>query len=290
MVDFFIFVKQKLKMKKYYTLLFFVIATVTWGQKGEKIKGSKIVTIEKVEIENFTSIEVGDNIELFLEKGEQTELKIETDDNLQNIITIDLNDNILRIKTSKIAVNYKKLIVRLTYTDDLKMVVAKNQSIINAIQEIQLEELTIKSINESKLNLNVNVTDFLLQSDDKSKVEMNLKATTATIEISKNASLKALLSTNDLKCDLYQRGKVNLEGDINYAKIRLDNNASFLGQNLVIKNCDLITESYSNCLININNLLNIDASGNSEIKIYGEQKIEIKRFVDSATLVKKPTR
>lgn len=277
-------------MKKYYILLFFFIATFTWGQKGEKIKGSKIVTIEKVEIGDFDSLEVADNIELFLEKGEQSELKIEADDNLHNIITINLNDNILRIKTSKVAVNFKKLIVRVTYADKLKMVVSKNQSVVNAIQEIQLEDITFKSFDESKLNLNINVTDFLLQSDDKSKAELNLKAVNTTLELSKNASLKALITSTDLKCDQYQKAKVNLEGDINYAKIRLDNNADFLGQNLVIKNCDLIAESYSNCSINSDTLLNIDASGNSEIKIYGNQKIEIKRFVDSATLTKKPTR
>lgn len=264
--------------------------TFTWAQKAEKIKGSKIVTIEKVEIGNFNSLEVSDNIEVFLEKGEQSELKIEADDNLQSIVTIDLNDNVLRMKTSKMAVNFKKLILRVTYTNDLKMVVSKNQSVVNAIQEIQLEDITFKSFNESKLNLNINVTDFLLQSDDKSKVELNLKAENTTIELSKNASLKALITSADLKCDLYQKAKVNLEGDVNYAKIRLDNNADFLGQKLVVKNCDLITEGYSNCTINSNSSLSVDSSGNSEIKIYGDQKIEIKRFVDSATLVKKPTK
>lgn len=277
-------------MKKIFTLLVLFVATFTWAQKAEKIKGSKIVTIEKVEIGNFDSIEVADNIELFLEKGEQTELKIEADDNLHSIINIDVSDKTLRLKTSKAAVNYKKLVLRITYTNDLKMVVAKNQSVVNAIQEIQLEDITFKSFNESKLNLNVNVNNFLIQSDDKSKVELNLKAENTTVELSKNASLKALITSADLRCDLYQKGKVNLEGDVNYAKIRLDNNADFNGQKLVIKNCDLITEGYSNCIINSDTSLSIDASANSEIKIYGDQKIELKRFVDSATLVKKPTK
>jgi hypothetical protein len=277
-------------MKKIFTLLVLFVATFTWAQKAEKIKGSKIVTIEKVEIGNFDSIEVTDNIELFLEKGEQTELKIEADDNLHTIINIDVSDKTLRLKTSKAAVNYKKLVLRITYTNDLKMVVAKNQSVVNAIQEIQLEDITFKSFNESKLNLNVNVNNFLIQSDDKSKVELNLKAENTTVELSKNASLKALITSSDLRCDLYQKGKINLEGDVNYAKIRLDNNADFNGQKLVIKNCDLITEGYSNCIINSDTSLSIDASANSEIKIYGDQKIELKRFVDSATLVKKPTK
>ncbi len=277
-------------MKSRITLIILLVATFSWSQKAEKIKGSKIVTIEKVEIGDFESIEVGDNIEVFLEKGEQSELKIEADDNLQSVIKIDLNDAILRLSTLKTVVNYKKLILRITYTDDLKMIVSKNESVVNAIQEIQLDDITFKSFNESKLNLNVNAGEFLLQADDKSKTELNLKAENTTIELSKNATLKALITTNDLKCDLYQKGKANLEGDVNDAMIRLDNNSDFMGQKLVIKNCELTSEGYSNCSINSNSNLSIDASGNSEIKIYGNQKIEIKRFVDSSSLIKKPSK
>jgi hypothetical protein len=277
-------------MKKNLTLIILFIACITWSQKTVKINGSRVVTFENREIGNFESVEVSDNIEVFLEKGEQSQLKIEADENLHPIITVDLKDNILKLKTTKKAVHYKKLIVRIIYTNDLKIVVAKNNSVINAIQEIQLEDITFKSYNESKLNLNVNSDTFLLQSDDKSKTELNLKAENATIELNKNSSLKALIASVDLKCDLYQKGKANLEGDVINAKIRLDNNANFIGEKLVIKNCDVIAEGYSNALVNTDTSLNIDASGNSEIKIYGDQKIVLKQFIDSATLIKKPTK
>lgn len=280
-----------MKMKKNTSLLLvLLVITFTWAQKGEKIKGSKTVTIEQKEIGDFDSLEVGDNIEVYLEKGEKTELKIEADDNLHSIINIDLNDNILKLSTSKTAINFKKLSLRVTYNQDLKMVISKNESTINAIQEIHLEDITFKTLDNSKLFLNVNSNNFLLQADDKSKIELNLKAENTTIELSKNASLKALIASVDLKCDLYQKSKTNLEGDITNAQIRLDNNADFSGSKLVIKNVELITESYSNCSINSNSNLSIDASGNSEIKIYGNQNIEIKRFADSSTLIKKSTK
>lgn len=277
-------------MKIYFTLIILLLASITWSQKVEKIKGSKVVTVENRKIENFEALEVGNNIEVYLEKGEETELKIEADENLHSIISVDLSDSKLKLMTSKNAVSYKKLIVRVTYSSDLKMIVAKDNAVVNAIQEIQLESITFKSVNDSKLNLNINSGTFLLQAEDKSKTELNLKAENATIELSKNASLKALIASTEFKCDLYQKGKANLEGDIINAKIRLDNNADFIGDKLVIKDCDLISEGYSNASINCENNLNIDASGNSEIKIYGDQKIVIKQFVDSATLIKKPTR
>ena len=293
MDDFFIFVAFLIqsKMKNYSVLLLLLfVSTFALAQKDEKIKGSKIVTIVQKEIGSFDSLEVGDNIEVYLDRGEKSELKIEADDNLHDIIKIDLSSNTLRINTSKKAANYKKLIVRVTYTNELKMVTSKNSAIINAIQEIQLNEITFKAIDDSKLNLNVNSKNFFLQTDNNSKTELNLKSEKATIEVSKNATLKALIATVDLNCDLYQKAKANLEGDVTSAIIRLDNNAEFIGKNLIIKTAELIAEGYSNCSINANTSLSIDASGNSDIKIYGEQKVDIKRFMDNATLNKKPTK
>jgi hypothetical protein len=291
--DFFIFVVFLIqsKMKNYSVLLLLLfVSTLAIAQINEKIKGSKIVTIVQKEIGNFDSLEVGDNIEVYLDRGEKSELKIEADDNLHEIINIDLSSNTLRINTSKKAVNYKKLIVRVTYTNELKMVTSKNSAVINAIQEIQLNEITFKALDDSKLNLNVNSKDFTLMTDNDSKTELNLKSENAKIELSKNSTLKALIATVDLKCDLYQKSKANLEGDATNAFIRLDNNAEFTGNNLIIKTAELITEGYSNCSINANTNLSIEASGNSDIKIYGEQKVEIKRFMDNASLNKKPTK
>jgi hypothetical protein len=89
---------------------------------------------------------------------------------------------------------------------------------------------------------------------------------------------------------MYQKSKANLEGDVTNAVIRLDNNAEFTGNNLVVTNTELLTESYSNCSINVNTSVSIDAAGNSEIQLFGDQKVEIKRFIDNATLKKKPTK
>jgi hypothetical protein len=63
--------------------------------------------------------ELEDNLEVYLEK-EKTGIKIEADDNLHDIISMDLRDKILRIYTSKEA-KIQKLIVKVTYTNDLKV-------------------------------------------------------------------------------------------------------------------------------------------------------------------------
>ena len=49
-----------------------------------------MVTIEQNEIDSFENSEVRDNLEVYLDRGEKCELKIEADDNLHDIIKIDV--------------------------------------------------------------------------------------------------------------------------------------------------------------------------------------------------------
>lgn len=275
-------------MKKYTAILLLLLSTtLALAQKKDKIKGSKTVTVEQRDVGNFEALEVEDNLKVHLERGEKTELKIEADDNLHDIISFDLRDNILRIYTTKEAVNYKNLIVRVTYTNDLNLITSKNEATINAIQEIQLDNLTFKAHDFSQLYLNVNAKNFILQADDKSKTELNLKSENAIIELSKNSSLKALVTTIDLKVDMYQKSNATIEGDATNAIIRLDNNSTLTGNKLTIKNADVTTESYSNCSLNATTTVIIDAADKSEIQLLGSPKIEIRKFTDEAKLIKK---
>lgn len=257
------------------------------AQKKEKIKGSKTVTIEQRQVGNFEALVVEDNLEVQMERGERTELKIEADDNLHDIISLDLSDNILRIYTTKQATNYKKIMVTVTYTNNLKLITSKDESTVNAIQELLLNSITLKAHDASKLFLNVNTKDFLLQADNKSKTELNLKSENTTIELSKNTTLKALINTTDLKVDMYQKSDATIEGAAINTIIRLDNNASLTGNKFTTKKADITTESYSNCSLFTETAVIIDASNKSEIQLLGSPKIEIRKFADEAKLIKK---
>ena len=108
-------------------------------KKREKIKGSKIVTTSIKEVGSFDALEVDDNLEVYLEQGEKNEIKIEADDNLHDIIGMDLREKTLRLYTNKESTIFKKLSVKVTYTKSLNKVITKNEAIVYAIQELQLD-------------------------------------------------------------------------------------------------------------------------------------------------------
>ena len=268
-------------------IILLLSTTLVFSQKAEKIKGSKVVTSSIQQVKPFTMIEVEDNIEIYLEKGVKSEIKIEADDNLHDVINLKVENNILIISTSKEIQGFKKLTVKVTYTNDLNLITTKDESIVTAIQEIILDTVTFKSLDKSKLFLNVNAGNFNLLADDKSKIELNLKSETAFVELSKNSSLKALINSAELKCDLYQKSSAIIEGDSDNSMIRIDNLAELNARKFNSKTSDLTIEGKANCSLLVENNFILDANDNSEISVYGNPKIEIRKFSGEAKLLKK---
>jgi hypothetical protein len=278
-----------MKPKIYLSIIALIFSSsMLLAQKAEKIKGSKVVTTSTKETKSFNAIEVEDNLEINLEKGDKNEIKIEADDNLHDIINLNVQDEILIISTSKEAQSFKKLTVKITYTNDLNLVTTKDESVVNAIQEIILDNITFKTFDRSKLFLNVNSKNFILQSNDKSKTELNLKGENTFIELSKNTSLKALINSTNLKCDLYQKATAALEGDANSTTLRLDNSAELTARNFNSKNTDVSIEGSASCSLLAENTIVIDATDKTEIELYGSPKIEIRQLAGEAKLFKKP--
>lgn len=275
-------------MKKIITLIILFISVLTFAQKKEKVKGSKIVKLEQKQVGDFESLEVEDNLEVFLVKGNECALEVEADDNLIEFVEFKITGKNLRVSTSRDISSYKKLSVRVTYNSKFNLVSAKDETNITALSDVTLDNITFKSYDYAKLFLNAKTKNFTLMANDKSKVELNLKSEKTAIDVSKSAYVKALISSGEMRFDMYQKSSADVEGDVIDLKLRLDNNTDFTGKKLTAKTALVETTAYSKTSINISGNATIDASGSSEIELFGEPKIDIKRFTESAMIKKRP--
>lgn len=275
-------------MKNLPILSLLLISLFSFGQKKEAVKGSKIVKVITRPISNFESIEVEDNFDVFLVKGNECGFEIESDDNLFDFIETKSVGTNLRISSSKNITGYKKLSIRVTYTDNLKMVISKDETNVTALADVALTNVTFKSYDHSKLFLYAKTNSFTLMLNDKSKAEINLVSDKTAIDLSNNASLKALITSKDLKFDMYQKSTAEIEGDTNDFKLRMDNSSDFIGKKLTSKNAFVEINNDSECSVNAITAFTLSASGDSKTDLYGEPSIDIKRFSDSAVLRKKP--
>ncbi|HLO73585.1 MAG TPA: DUF2807 domain-containing protein [Flavobacterium sp.] len=270
-----------------FLLVALLVTMFSLAQKKEKIKGSKIVTVAIKELKSFENIEVGDNFEVLLVKGDKPSLEIEADDNLHDIINFEVTGNTLRVTSLKEASGVKKFAIRINYSDSLKLITARNEVEIKALADLELDNITIKNYDNSKSFLNVKSKYFALVLDDKAEAEINVKAESTNLELSKSSELKALVASPEVKIDMYQKSKATIEGNAANAKIRLDNSSNLLAQKFVIGDLELDTESYAKCEVNVSKEITIEAAGKSEIELFGEQKISIEKFTNNTTLYKK---
>jgi hypothetical protein len=193
----------------------------------------------------------------------------------------------LKVTSLREVTGEKKFAIRINYTSELKLITAKNESSIHALADLELDNITIKNYDNSRAFLNVKANYFALILNDKAEAEINIKADNTSIELSKNADLKALLTSKELKLDMYQKSQATIEGNVNNAKIRLDNDIVLTAKKLVIADLELTIENYAKCYINVTDELALIASGKSEIELLGNSKIEISKFTNNATLYKK---
>ena len=276
-------------MKKSCLVLLVLLCTaVTFAQKREKIKGSKNVTLSTEEVQSFDSLELEDNMEVYLTKGSTQAIEIEADDNLHESIQADINGTVLRLYTNKEITGAKKITVRITYTGELKSITAKHQVILYALTELELENIAVKNVDFSKSFLNVKAGTFSISLNDKTTAEINVKAENTTVDLSKNADLKALIATQNLKMDMYQKTTATIEGDATAMQLRVDNNTIFTGKKFTVKNATVIAEGFAKSSILVTETLDLEASGKTEIELFGTPTaVSMKKFIDSAAIYKK---
>lgn len=273
-----------MKLKLIAIALFLV--SLSFGQRKEKIKGSKIVTVQIKETENFDGIDIADNIEVFLVKADKSSVEIEADDNLHDVIVFDILAGTLKISTTKEVIRANKFSLRINYTDSLKTIVVKDKAKLNALSDLELNDITIKNFDDSKSFLNVKSPKFTIQLNDKSEAELNIKSENTILEISKNAKAKALVTSTDFKLDMYQKSDLDIEGETVNAQIRLDNNADLNAKKFSVSQMNLTTEAYTSCAVNVKDNLKISAIGKSKVELLGDAKIEIIDFKNNAILEK----
>ncbi len=278
-------------MHKFPALFLALLIAVTVSGQSQKLKGSRNVTTDQRETGNFINIEVEDNVEVFLVRGDRCGVEIEADDNLHQAISISLNGETLRVSASADVTSAKKFSVKLTHTAALEMLIAKDDARVTSLTDLNLSNFTVKTAGSARIYASVKAKSFTLMANDKSRIEMNLNCDNAIVELSQNAQLKALVSSPKLKFDMYQKTLASIEGDVLDLKLRLSNNANFTGKNLTAKNADMVTEENVNCSIAVTGVATIDASGKAEIELHGEQtRIEIRKFTGNSSIRKRASK
>lgn len=271
-----------------YTLIFLLgIITVGNAQSKEKIKGDRNVTIKQTYLDSFNTLIIKDDFEVQLVYNSKASVEIEADDNLHEAITVGVSDGALIIETPYRIASKKKLVITVNYSDELSNIMLYDSAEVRSLTSLELESLDLKVQDNSRAYLNVKSNTFNFTATEKTKSRLNITADSSSYKLSDNSKLDALVKGMSSNFDLYQSTDATIEGDTEDVVLRLDNSSNFEGKNYSVKNADVLIEASSDLSLSVEMLLVLKASGNTETYIYGEPKIELETFTDTAKLQKK---
>ena len=272
-------------------VLITLFATSTIAQ--DKIKGNKNVTTIETEVNSFNKIIVGEKFNISFMKDDAASVEIKTDENLHDVIKFSVADSVLKFKTTKRITYSKEMEITVRYTDVLKVIELKDNAELNSVNTIDNIGIVLKINDNAKANLNLKNYSFKLINNNDSKIKLssksrlNIESKLVDLELNENSKTEALITCDSLMVNMYQRANAKIEGDVTYMKANTINSTNFTGKNLSIMKCEVITEDSSDFEIQVTDDFIIEASGSSEVYIYGDPKITLNKFSESAKLHKK---
>ncbi|WP_296347448.1 DUF2807 domain-containing protein [Winogradskyella sp.] len=273
-------------MKKSLLILFSLMLAMS-SIAQEKIKGDRNVTIKQTYIDDFHTLEIGEDFSIEIVYNSKPSVEIETDDNLHDVIQFNVVDGVLSFSKTMRITSKKKLNITVNYGDSLTDIKLTSDGEVRSLTSMELNDASLSTLDNSRAYLNIKARSFSFISEGKSKSRLNLTADSTKIELNGNSKLDALINSKVADFDLYLRSDASIEGTSNNSTIRLDNSANFNGAKFTAKSVDALLENNSDLTIDASESIALAVSGDSEVYLYGSPAITISKFEDTAKLQKK---
>lgn len=197
-------------------------------------KGSGTILEQERKFPEFTCIDAGGGIDVFMTQGDVQKILVITDDNLQEFVKTEVNGDVLKIYTERSLNPSKKLMVKVMMKE-VKSISFSGGS----------DFFTENPINVGELKMN-----FSGGSDGK----ITLKA----------VSIDAILSGGS---------DIDLNGTVGELKVDASGGGDFKAYGLSAANADVSASGGSDIFITVENQLKASASGGSDIKYKGNAKL-----------------
>lgn len=157
----------------------------------KKVEGSgNVVTKNRNITAEFTSIKTSNGLEIILEQGANTEVKVEADDNLQEHIKTEITDGELKIYSDVNIRNAKskKVFVKLAKLNSLETSSGSSVSSVNVLENTSMD---FSSSSGSEIDVKVNAATVSCKSSSGSEIRISGKADKLETESSSGSSIEA---------------------------------------------------------------------------------------------------
>lgn len=272
-------------MKKIIILLCINLVFSSCGT--QKVKGSRNVITEHTNLKDFSSVEIQGDFEVSLQKGRQAAMEVRADDNLHSIIQTEVSNNTLYIKPTKIIRRSKAQEIKLSFPDILESIKISGKTELYSEEDLYLEDLELRINDKSRVWLTITARDLNLYQQGKAKTKMNLTAENTYFQLNGSSDLEALVNAPVVKIDSYEKASADIEGETGNFELRAEHSSRFNGRRFTAREASVTAEGRSKNQVEVLENLALIARDKASIDIYGDPKIEMLEFTESAKLSKK---
>lgn len=269
------------------------VMSVTFADAQSKIKGNRDVRTEQTTVTDFNTISIANEFEVLLIKSSLPSVTIEADSNLHDAIDFQVNDSILNFQVTKDIRRSKALKVIIRYNNLLNKLVIGGDVDVEAENTIELPKFNLTLNDDAKIDANIMTDIFNLKNNNDSTLKLftncilKVESKSATLDLRKRSNNIIDINTENLKIKTHDNADLDIEG-FTYKLDLFSTNSSTIEGNTLLTNVSAIaTAEKAKVDINVSETVNIDASGSSEINLYGEPKIVIDNFTNEASINKK---
>ncbi len=256
-------------------LTFILLTTLNIGAQG-KLKGNKIVITQNREVTNFTTIEVMDNIDVYILQGTAPFLNVETDENLQEAVQAKVEGETLRIYLSEKIAKSTKLKVYVTVTESLHNITARKRSNLYADARIIVRKLTINAHDNSDFKMKLDVDDFNINGVKNTDLKFDIFSKNLKVNLGESSELKLEGEIETLTTDIKNRSVLTVKGKGKFLELTANNNGTFRGDNFKVDKANVTASSRASVYVNAKDKVSITAFDSAEIFVYNKPEIELK--------------
>lgn len=274
-------------MKK--LLLFFMLFSISFGavsQKKDKIKGSRVLAKESDKLDDFHVIEVSDNLEVTIFNGNRNSYELQADDNLIDVLKFEIDDDVLKIYSTKKITSSKKIEIQVNF-EDLAAVVIKDDAKLFSKNTIEFRTFSLESRDNSFFDLDIEVDSLVLNLFSNSSGKLNLKGEKASIDLEDKTQLKGNIVLDSLTMGMNEKSLAKVSGDVIDLKLDAKGSSNLKAENLKVSTANLNISNSSDISIFVSKELRLYASDKSSINLYGNPELEVDALNDQSKIVKK---
>ena len=272
-------------MKKLVILLVCFNCAMTTAQRKPKIKGNKDVVEVREDLPPYHSIEINDDLEIFLQKSITPGYRITADDNLINILKFEVVDSVLQISSFYNITAKKQLDIEVGYNE--LRAIRLNAGKVMAESVISTDEMTINTTGFSWADLQLSAAMASLTLDGNSKVILNIDADSLNVSLRDKVEANIYSVSKSQSLELWDNAILNLEGSTDTLQLYVKGNTKLRAHKLEANTIDMETSENVNSRIYALSKLQLSSSGRSRVYLFGEAEIEILQFLDSSELYKR---